>query len=255
MIWRKTFIITFSACLFSLGPVCDGPAGDLEVHEKMTGAIREQVKVQEKADRWSEERQALLAEIRQIDTNLEWVNYQNDKYAAYIDQEEDLLKELRRKEAEMDNIRRSLEPYLDRVVEELRTFVSEDIPFLREERESRIGFMKDALNNYHLSLSDKLQRVLEALEVETKFGQTVDVTTETLDFDGKKVRAEILRVGRVAMFFRSRDGKHLGRWNEETGSWEPLSQDFTLAVRDAINMAAQKKAVDLVDLPVGGPVR
>jgi hypothetical protein len=40
--------------------------------------------------------------------------------------------------------------------------------------------------------------------------------------------------------------------NPDTGTWEPVDKKFSRAIRDTIDMARQKKSVELVDLPIGG---
>jgi hypothetical protein len=54
------------------------------------------------------------------------------------------------------------------------------------------------------------------------------------------------------LFYRSLDGREVGKMNPDTGTWEPVDKKFSRAIRDTIDMARQKKSVELVDLPIGG---
>ena len=44
----------------------------------------------------------------------------------------------------------------------------------------------------------------------------------------------ILRVGRLGMFFQSKDERKTGYYDTETGSWEELGGGYRVTVRDGI---------------------
>jgi len=215
-------------------------------------AIEAEMAAQKKADQWSQEKQQMISEIRQLKTRLEWLSYQNKKYDAYIKTEEQAIAELKRKDAEMRHLRQALEPYLDRTIDELAAFIEKDLPFLGQERSRRVSFLKESVNDYHLAMSEKLHRVLEALNVETEYGRSIEADTRALNVQGRSVESDVLRVGRIALFYRSLDGREVGKMNPDTGTWEPVDKKFSRAIRDTIDMARQKKSVELVDLPIGG---
>ena len=83
----------------------------------------------------------------------------------------------------MDRLRQGLEPYLDEVIERLAGFIEQDLDFLTEERNMRLQFISDSVNDYHITMSEKLNRVLEALTVETEYGRSVEVIPETLEIE------------------------------------------------------------------------
>lgn len=215
-------------------------------------AIQTEIEAQKKADAWSREKELLVNEIRQIKTQLDWVTYQNTKYVAYIEHEKETVQKLQQKKDEMENLRQDLEPHLDEIIERIEQFIKNDMTFLSEERSKRLRFLKDSANDFHLSMSEKLHRVLEALLVEAEYGRSLEVNTETLLIKGQSIEADVLRVGRIALFYHSLDGEKVGRWNEKTQQWEPISTHFERAIKDTLEMARQQKSVELVDLPIGG---
>ncbi len=236
-----------------LTPVVQAETVDInQARVHLEKAIEVEIEAQKEADQWSQEKEGFIAEIRQTKTRLAWVEYQNMKYAAYIENERTTIAELKRKKEEMDKLRRQLEPYLDTVIGRLEKFITQDMNFLEEERNQRLSFLKSAVNDYHLSMSDKLNRVLEALAVEAEYGRSLEVTPETLSVGGRDIEVEILRIGRIALFYRSFDGHHVGRLNPENNQWEALSSKFQGVIGDTIDMVSQKKAVEIVDLPIGG---
>lgn len=222
-----------------------------ETQAELQDAIEAEIAAQKKADRWSQEKEQLISELRQARTRLEWVRYQDKKYSAYIENEKKTLAALKRKKAEMDRLRQGLEPFLDEIIANLAAFIETDLDFLSEERQMRLQFLRDSVNNFHLSMSEKLNRVLEALAVESEYGRSIEVIPEALNIEGKQIEAETLRIGRVALFYRSLNGHQIGRWNQREKSWEPLPSEFERMIRDTIEMASQQKSVELVDLPIG----
>jgi hypothetical protein len=98
-----------------------------------------------------------------------------------------------------------------------------------------------------------LRRILEALQIEASYANSAEVTQRSLTLNGEPLEVEILRLGRVALLYRSLDGTKLGKWNQKTQNWEALPARFERPIRQAMEMANQKRAVELVDLPVGPP--
>jgi septal ring factor EnvC (AmiA/AmiB activator) len=248
-------IALFAAALLCCMAALAGPgrAADVsEVRSDLEQAIKKEIRAQKEADRWSERKQQLISEIRQAKTRLQWHRYQNEKYGAYIERERENIAELERRRREMKTLRMKLEPYLDEVIADLEAFVDRDMTFLSGERSDRIAYLQESMNNYHLSMSEKLRRVLEALQVEARYGRSTGVDTRTLRVEGQTLQVQVLRVGRIARFYRSLDGERVGRWNGAEGTWQPLPREYSRSVKQAIDMAQRKQAVDLVDLPIGG---
>ncbi len=63
---------------------------------------------------------------------------------------------------------------MDEWLMRLEEFVKKDLPFLPEERERRLKFLKDSLNDYHLGLDEKTRRLLESLQAEAGYGEDVE---------------------------------------------------------------------------------
>ena len=59
----------------------------------------------------------------------------------------------------------------------------------------------------------------------------------------------ILVIGRIGMFYQTKDEQQSGYWNKETGDWEELS-GYRTAIRDGIRMANKIAPTDMLLLPV-----
>jgi hypothetical protein len=223
-----------------------------EVHQTVSKAIERESKAQKKADDWSWDKKDMIDEIRDLKTRVTWLKYQKEKHTVYIKRVKQNIADLEFKKAEALRVREQLDPYLEQVVNQLDEFVKQDMPFLPEERQKRLRFLREnVLDNYQLEMSEKLRQVLEALQVETKYGSNVLSMDTTLNLSGADTQVTLLILGRVAMFYLSLDGSRVGQWNRETGQWEDLPQHFDRPIRRLLDMADRKRTVELIEIPLG----
>lgn len=222
------------------------------VHAQAANAVTTEASAQKQYQAWADQKEGMAAEIRDMKAMDSWLEFQNRKYSKYIKKQKTVIAELNRRKEEAKRIRMELEPFLETVVDRLAQFVDEDLPFLGEERARRIQFLQASLDDYRLGLSEKLRRVFEALLVETEYGRTVSTTTQELDINGKPAQVSIFRLGRTALFYQTADGTGAGVWDRSTERWQPLDHGHVRTLRRAKDMADRKRAVELLDLPMGG---
>ena len=70
---------------------------------------------------------------------------------------------------------------------------------------------------------------------------------------GSTANVEFLRLGRVALMYRTLDDAEVGRWNKDSNSWEKLDNGYLSGVKMGISIARQQVAPDLVYVPVDAP--
>lgn len=226
---------------------------DLEKTEnRMKNAIQREDTAQKKVERWAEEKEDLVAEIRTIQTTNTWLEYQIQKYSIYINRLNKEIKLLNAKKLEARKVREGLEPYLEKdVLVRLEEFISGDLPFYGAVRAQGLRDAKSTMNDPHSSLSEKLRQVLSVLEIEANYGKEVGTSDATLTIEGKETEVTILRFGRVAMLYTSLDGRKIGWWNERNRAWESLPRNFERGINKALQMARRERRIDLVNIPVG----
>jgi hypothetical protein len=61
---------------------------------------------------------------------------------------------------------------------------------------------------------------------------------------------DLLRVGRVALFYRSLDGRQLGIWDTSQGGWETLPARWRQPLAKALRVARKQSAPDILTLPL-----
>lgn len=244
-------VLLIVALLMLIGaPMAAGQTPD-QVHQKVSKAIDAEARAQKKADDWSWDKRDLIDEIRDLKTRITWLQYQEEKHDIYIKRVKQNIADLEFKKAEALKVREQLDPYLEEVVGRLKEFVSNDLPFLPDERDRRLRFLADSLNDYQLKMSEKLRRVFEGLQVETTYGRMFSSMDTTLNLSGSDTQVTLLRLGRVTMFYLSLDGTQIGRWNDETRQWEALPEKYIRPIRRGLEIAERKRSVELIDIPLG----
>jgi len=250
MFYRSNWLTTIVA-LMLCGLAVSAPAADIESVRKSTvNTLQKEQKTQRAADGWSEEKQALVNDILDQKTRLQWNRYQNDKYQQYIERKQADVAELQAQKEKMRQLRMALEPYLDQALGQLQQFVAEDLPFLPEERSARIDFLRSSLTDPELALGEKLRRVLEGLKVEAEYGNHIEVTSEKVDLDGQNTLVNMLRLGRVGLFYITKDGRNLGRWDTQNRQWEHLDDHYAAPLQLTMDIVERRRAAELVELPL-----
>ena len=96
--------------------------------------------------------------------------------------------------------------------DELVQFVEADVPFFKEERDTRMQRLAELMQNVEASASEKFRRLIEAYQIEMEYGRTMSAYRQTLD-DGRE--AEMVRLGRVSLMYRVVEGGETGYWDNE----------------------------------------
>ena len=226
-----------------------------KVEAALAAAVKAEQEAGAEAEAWAGEREALRQEIRQAKGELKWLGRQNRRYENYIQRQEEAVSELERRRKELERIKVELEPYLDEVVDSLAAFIQSDLEFLAQERADRAAFLRRSLSDYHLGLSEKLRRVMEALIVEAGYGDGVEKAEAEIEIDGQRVWVDLLRVGRLALYYKTPDGRRLGWRPAGAADWSDLPAARGRDLSRALEMAQRRRAVELVNLPLGEPVR
>jgi hypothetical protein len=147
--------------------------------------------------------------------------------------------------AGLDATAGAMEPLLDRMFTSLEEFVAGDLPFLKAERTARMETL-GMLMAEEGAIAEKFRRLLEAYQIEIEYGRTMDAYPGTLE-DGREVH--FLHLGRVSLIYRTTDGSETAYWDADAGEWV-IDKNHTRAVEEALRMAEETLAPDLVTLPV-----
>jgi len=220
-----------------------------ETLETNAQAIKSQQNIDEHADNTEDMLVQYRTTLHKID-NLKTYNDQLEKSTAKQLETADSLSN------QIDNIaetRQNIVPLLLRMIEVLEEFVSIDAPFLQEERLARIDLIKGMMDRPDVSLPDKYRRIMEAYQIEMQYGRTIDTMTETITTNDTPVTVEVLRIGRLSLFYQTLDGKESAYWDKKEKKWSPLTDEYNRSIAQGILIAKKQAPPDLIKLPVTAP--
>ena len=144
-------------------------------------------------------------------------------------------------------MQRQIPPLAQKMLDSLESFISLDTPFRKEERQNRIDLVRSSLAKPKVTASEQVRQVLEAYNIEAEYGRKIDTYESTLN-DGTVVN--ILVIGRIGMFYQTKDEQSSGRWNNATGTWDELPGSYRKPIRDGIRMAKKLAPTDMLMMPV-----
>jgi hypothetical protein len=249
------FALVMTLAVGGLSGLADAQTDPLRIHQTESEAIAICRQTQQAEDRWAEQKTALQTRYRTLQAEEKSLEKRQADLMAQVDALQARQVEAERTIAESARVGEELQTHLDTLVVRLEDHIARDLPFLAGERDQRMAEIKTILAQPDTSSAEKSRRVMEAIKIETEYGQTVEVYQETIRIGGEEehrtIMADVLRVGRLALFWRSPDGKAVGQWDRVTGQWILLPQKYRRSINDAMEMALKRRTIDMVKLPLG----
>ena len=203
-----------------------------------------------KVNSLTEQVQTKLQQFNTVTKELDGLTVYNQQMQAQLDNQMAELSQLAKSMEEVSVIERQVSPLMARMISTLENFVKLDVPFLPQERSKRLNDLNDMMIRADISVAEKFRRVLEAYQVEVDYGRTIEAYSGLLALGGQEMDVDFLRVGRVSFIYQTRDGSQLGQWDQTTGQWQTLSQDYRLGVNKALRIARKQLAPDLIMVPL-----
>jgi seryl-tRNA synthetase len=173
----------------------------------------------------------------------------NTHIEGQLRSQEQEIASLEQQIAGMDATAVDVQAMLQRMYDELVTFVQNDVPFFKQERDERMQRITELMQNVEASPSEKFRRLMEAYQIEMEYGRTMSAYRQTLD-DGRD--AEVVRLGRIVLLYRVMEGGETGYWDNTQKRWIP-DPESRAAIENALSIAKEEKAPDLIIVPVPAP--
>ncbi len=207
--------------------------------------------IQETQADWVQESDALFIELESLEKEKKRLTLKKERLIRVQALEQKKYDEYVRRQREIQRLKNEIASFLDMVLGKLEASVSNSLPFLSEERQTRLEKLKDLLVDADESWGEKFRQVFAALQIEAEYGTTVDVEQETIDYEGADILVDVLRLGRMSLFFQTVDHKKSGYYHMGEKMWKSLPAKYNAEIKKAISMARRERTVDLVNLPVG----
>lgn len=223
--------------------------------EKLAGTVDETIatarNTQQLKDAWSAEKTDLENRYHVARSNVEWLRQRIDvesQRAAALDHR---VHELQRQIQESSRLQEVIQDSMIAVLCRLERSVDASIPFLTEERGNRVRFLRGELAKPEVDPAEKLRRLLEALLIEAQYGRTVEVIQERIVIGEVQKFVDMLRIGRLALIWRTPEGTQIGTWDPVTESHVLMPDRHKRTVQRAMEMATRMRPVQLLSLPIG----
>jgi hypothetical protein len=146
-------------------------------------------------------------------------------------------------------------PLMEDMLAALEQFVAADIPFDLAERTARIDRLKGVMQNPDVSAAQRYRLIVEAYQIENEFGRTIGSTEGPINVDGTELNGEFLRIGRIALVFKTPDDSVMKIWDKDAGGWVNLNKSYLPDIKLGLRMAKEQTAPDLLAVPVPAPTR
>ena len=156
---------------------------------------------------------------------------------------------------EVQVIERQILPLLSRMLDGLDNFIELDMPFLMDERRQRAQRLRDLLVRSDVTVAEKTRRVLEAYQIENDYGRTLEAYKGKLNLADKSYDVDYLRIGRVALVYRTVGNDRFGYWDSGQQQWVDIdSGALKRNIDKGLRIARQETAPELFIVPVQPPV-
>jgi len=208
-------------------------------------------KTQNAEDKWAEERSRLKGGYEKLERENDRLTAENSRFEKDVAARRASVDALEHQIAQIACISDELVPFLEQTYDRLALLVTEDVPFLSEERRKRLGTLRRTLDDAMVSTGEKFRKMMEALSIEAEYGNTVEVYQEEIPIDNGKIQVNIFRLGRISLFFQTLDGNTTGYFDPATFTWKKFPPRYNRQIKKAVEMGGKRRPVDLLDLPLG----
>ena len=229
----------------------------LQAQESLEHAIETQVNTdsaarqsQQQIDNLVDETTGLLAEYREVLRQTQSLRAYNEQLDQLVNSQHQELQSIDQQLINIEATQRDIVPLMMKMIEVMAQFVELDAPFLPEERQERVVQLQTLMSRSDVSLAEKYRRILEAYQVETEYGRTIEAYQGTLDENGQSRTVDFLRMGRVGLYYLTLDGSEAGMWDAETGQWQKLPNQQIKSIDQGLKVARRQLPPDLLVLPV-----
>ena len=199
----------------------------------------------------SDQTEDLITEYRQVLGEIESLQVYNERLETIVGNQRLELSTIEDQLERLESTNRGAIPLIVKMVDMLEQVIENDLPFMMDERRNRVADLRDIIDRADVTTSEKYRRVMESYQVEMEYGRQPFAYQGRLEATGRQVN--FLRVGRVLLLYQTLDGETTGWYNPTTSEWETLGDEYRVPVDQALRIARNQAAPDLVKLPVPGP--
>ena len=201
----------------------------------------------------SDETQDLLGQYRLVLQQIDRLIAYNDYVERLIVDQEAQIKDIREQLDQFALIERGIVPLMLDSIDTLDKFIDLDVPFLLEERKTRVARLRTIMNLSDVTVSEKYRQIMDAYQIETTYGRDIEAYTGLLEIGGVSRQVDFLRIGRTSLTYQTPDQEETGFWNKQDKLWEKLPNKYQNYVTQGLRVARKQVTPNLLELPIEAP--
>jgi len=141
---------------------------------------------------------------------------------------------------------------IDAALSALQQRLEQDPPFLWNERQSRLQRVSQLPVDTAQALTEKYRRLLEAYRIELDYANSLEAYRELLSSDADSRLVEFLRIGRLALYYQTLNGRESAIWDRHRRQWLRLSNEDNEKITQGLRIAKKLEPPQLMVLPLFG---
>ncbi len=250
----KPFISAVALVATLVSPLCVATeVGD--ILEVGAAKVEEARVAQVRVDRIADQTDGLLQEFKQVNKQIESLRVYNSQLERQVSSQKKMMSELEESIANATVIERGITPLMISMLESLEDFIALDMPFKREQRLGAIEELSVNLDSARYSAAEKFRQILEVYDIESDYSQSLETYRAMIDINGNgtEVEVDVLRIGRVALAYQTKDKSQTGAWNKGSGSWQTLGSEYRRPIDQGIRIAKKLSPQDVIEMPITAP--
>jgi hypothetical protein len=227
------------------------PTATEQITPPVKAAIKTRQDTQKAEAAWRQEKETLVSRLTTLENEAVRLKRERRERQAEIDAARTRLASKQKQLADIEEISSQIDPFVAQLAQTLSQRLAEDPPFLSGERRQRLADLNALLADPDAAVSEKYRKAMEALLIEAEYGFTTETYRETIMVDGQSLLVDIFRLGRLGLFYQSLDRSRSGFYNIANRSWQSLAGLHNPALTSAIEIAAKRRPVEMLHLPLG----
>lgn len=208
---------------------------------------------QQRIDQLDDQTASLLNDYRANLKQLEAARRYNASLQRNIEAQNREIARLQEDIENIEGLQRSVRPLMEDMVAGYGRVVAADLPFLVEERSNRQTRLEGLLDDTNTSAAQKYRLIVEAYQIENEYGRTIGAYEGTIGSGPDALTGEFLRVGRIALIFKTPDDSVLRVFDKTANDFVNLDRGYLQDVKFGLRMAKEQTAPDVFMIPVKPP--
>ena len=248
---KKTILGSAAAMLAVIGaPAHAQFQSALDTSEQ---TARDSAASQQRIDQLDDQTASLLNDYRANLKQLEAARRYNASLTRNIEAQENEIERLREDIENVEGLQRATQPLMEDMAARFAQIVDADLPFLVEERAQRAARLSGVLDNPSMSAAQRYRLIVEAYQIENEYGRTIGAYEGAIGSGEEALTGEFLRVGRIALIFKTPDDSVLRIYDKNVNDFVNLDRSYLQDVKFGLRMAKEQTAPDVFFVPVKPP--